>query len=130
MNALRAILFLVLLGTGFDAAAQSLRTASGPVRVSEMIGGLDTPWALDFLPDGAVLVTERGGALLYVQDGAARRVAGVPKVHAEGQGGLLDVMVPRDFASSREVFLTFARKDAGGVGTALAVGRLDPDGDG
>lgn len=72
--------------------------------ITPVVTGLDTPWALDFLPDASILVTERDGRLLRVADGRAKRVSGVPEVVARGQGGLLDVMVPRDFARSREVF--------------------------
>lgn len=128
MNPIRLILSLVLVVAGFGAVAQTVQSASGPVRITKMIGGLDTPWAVDFLPDGGFLVTERSGALLHVQNGTARRIGGVPKVHSQGQGGLLDVMVPRDFATSRAVFLTFARRQGSGASTALAVGRLDPEG--
>ncbi len=110
--------------------AQAQTTGGGQITITEMLGGLDTPWAIAFLPSGAYLVTERAGDLLYVADGKATRVAGTPEVFARGQGGLLDVMIPRDFASSREVFLTFARKQGWGkgAGTALAVGRLSADG--
>jgi glucose/arabinose dehydrogenase len=110
------------------AVGQSLATRSGDVQVTEMLAGLKTPWAIGFLPDGTYLVTERGGALLFVSNGKARRVSGGPRVAATGQGGLLDVMIPRDFATSREVFLTYARRQGSGAGTALAVGRLSADG--
>ncbi|MBT3140258.1 PQQ-dependent sugar dehydrogenase [Phaeobacter gallaeciensis] len=100
----------------------------GQVTVTKMLGGLDTPWAIGILPGGGYLVTERDGHLLFVRDGKASRVSGVPKVSAKGQGGLLDVMIPRDFGSTREIFLTFAKRQKGGAGTALAVGRLSADG--
>ncbi|MCL4130087.1 UNVERIFIED_CONTAM: hypothetical protein GTU68_005981 [Idotea baltica] len=93
-----------------------------------MITGLDTPWAVDFLPSGAFLVTERDGDLLYVADGKAKKVDGVPRVRASGQGGLLDVMIPRDFAVSREVFLTYSKPQGSGAGTTLASGRLNATG--
>jgi len=61
--------------------------------ITKMFDGLDQPWALGFLPDGSVLVTERDGRLLR-QDGDTRHnVAGVPEVYAQGQGGLLDLLV-------------------------------------
>ncbi|WP_146345444.1 PQQ-dependent sugar dehydrogenase [Falsiphaeobacter marinintestinus] len=116
---------LVFSGMAF---AGSWNTSAGAVRVDQIVTGLDTPWALDFLPDGSFLVTERNGRLLRVSGGKARSVSGVPKVAARGQGGLLDVMVPRDFATSREVFLTYSRRQGSGAGTALAVGRLSADG--
>ncbi len=108
--------------------AQNLATRIGPVAVTRMLDGLKQPWAIGFLPDGTYLVTLRGGGLLYVSNGQARRITGVPRVVAKGQGGLLDVMIPRDFATSRQVFLTYTRRVGATTATALAVGRLDTDG--
>ncbi|MCV6585738.1 MAG: PQQ-dependent sugar dehydrogenase [Marinibacterium sp.] len=110
------------------AGAERLATSAGPVEVTQMVGGLDTPWAVAVLPGGGVLVTERDGDLLYVANGKTRRVAGVPKVAAAGQGGLLDVTVARDFASSREIWLTYSKPQRRGAGTALASARLSRDG--
>lgn len=93
--------------------------------------GLDEPWSLAFLPDGGVLVTERAGrlSLLPPGGGAARRIGGLPRVATGGQGGLFDVVVPRDFARTRQILLSFAQPQAdGGAGTALAVAELSPDG--
>lgn len=118
---------LIALSTTL-AHAGTLETDAGEVRVDPMITGLDTPWAVDFLPGGAFLVTERDGDLLYVANGKAAKVGGAPRVRASGQGGLLDVMVPRDFATSREVLLTYSKPQSGGAGTALASGRLNAAG--
>ena len=121
---------IVLAGLLAPVAALALDTSSGPVKVDRMMGGLDEPWGIDFLPDGGWLVTERDGRLLHTRpDGQVITVQGVPGVRAEGQGGLLDVMLPRDFATSREVFLSYSKPQARrGEGTALAVGRLSDDG--
>ncbi len=110
-------------------SAQALETASGPVTVTEMADGLVEPWGLAFLPSGGWLITERDGTLLHFDaDGNRNPVSGLPGVAANGQGGLLDVMVPRDFAETREVFLSYAARQNGGVGTSLAAGRLSEDG--
>ena len=108
--------------------AQVVPSSAGELRIEAVISGLEEPWALDFLPDGAVVVTEREGRLLIFRDGAVQEVAGVPDVHSEGQGGLLDVMVPRDFADSRELWLSYAVPLAGGAATAVGKGRLSEDG--
>ncbi|MGR3344638.1 MAG: PQQ-dependent sugar dehydrogenase [Paracoccaceae bacterium] len=111
------------------AAADVIQTSAGPLILSRMLGGLEQPWGLAFLPGGGFLVTERGGRLLHVSaSGDVTATAGVPAVVNDGQGGLLDVMVPRDFARSREVFLSFAKKQSRRSGTALAVGTLSNDG--
>ena len=121
---------LALALSGGPVMAQT--GTEGALQITQVVNRLQTPWAIAFLPDGRALITERRGRLLLVQDGQARSVQGVrgvPDVAAQGQGGLLDVMVPRDFATSRAVFLTYAKvQPGGGAGTALSVGRLSEDG--
>ncbi|MDP5216174.1 PQQ-dependent sugar dehydrogenase [Ruegeria sp. 2205SS24-7] len=126
MRLLSSVLAAFVLA-GVAQAADPLQTSAGQVRIDEMVSGLDAPWAIAHLPDGGFLVTERSGDLIHVAGGKKARVKGVPKVVARGQGGLLDITLPRDFAQSREVFLTFSKKMQGGAGTALAVGRLSAD---
>ena len=109
-----------------DAAlAERMETAGGPVELERMADGFDTPWSLAFLPGGDWLVTERGGTLSRVSDGVATLVKGVPEVWANGQGGLFDVVVARDFETTGEIFLTYAEPRDGGAATALAVARLE-----
>ena len=110
----------VLLALAVSQTAQAMESSAGRLDVSPIITGLDTPWAVDTLPDGTILITQRGGRLLAVEDGAAREISGVGQVAARGQGGLLDVLVPRDFAQSRELLFTYSKAQSGGAGTALA----------
>jgi glucose/arabinose dehydrogenase len=83
-----------------------------------------------FLPDGGMLITERSGGLrlLRVPGGLSRPLAGVPKVAAQGQGGLLDVALSPDFAADRYVYLSYAESDGSKSGTAVGRGRLSADG--
>ncbi len=94
--------------------------------------GLAHPWALAFLPDGNFLVTERPGALRVVEpDGRIRApVLGLPAVWAQGQGGLLDLVLDSDFARKRLLYLCYAEPAPDGrtAGTALARARLSEDG--
>ena len=121
-----AALVLSVLLSG-PAGADTLATGQGPVQAAPVVAGLKVPWALAVLPDGGVLVTERGGRLLMVQGGRARPIAGVPRVATNGQGGLMDVMIPRDFAESRQIYLSFAKAQGQGAGTALASATLSAD---
>lgn len=124
-----AALSIALAGIA-PADAQTMRTSQGELSVTRVLSGLEQPWAVGFLPDGGLLVTLREGRLLHLPRGAREAVdiAGVPEVFAQGQGGLLDVVVARDFPETREIFLSFARPMSGGAGTALAVARLSHDG--
>ncbi|TPE50793.1 PQQ-dependent sugar dehydrogenase [Amaricoccus solimangrovi] len=126
MRLVPAGLALAILACGpGPAAAERYETSAGAVEVSRMASGLSTPWSLAFLPGNAWLVTERDGRLLLIEGGAARPVSGVPEVWARGQGGLLDVVVARDYAFSHEIFLTFAEWRGAGAATSLAVAKLD-----
>ena len=120
--------FLLIVFSAAQVRAAVRQTAAGPVKVEQVAGNLDTPWGLAFLPGGAFLVTERGGAL-YHFDAKRRRmkVTGVPKVYAWGQGGLMDIAAARDFPSTREIFLTYSKPRRGGGGTTLAVAALSTD---
>jgi glucose/arabinose dehydrogenase len=109
------------------SAATSLATSAGDLRVEEVVTGLDEPWAIGFLPDGGLLITERDGRLLHWSDGRLAEVPGVPTVVAEGQGGLLDVLVPRDFAQTREVVFSYSKPQPKGAGTAIFRATLSPD---
>jgi glucose/arabinose dehydrogenase len=100
---------------------------NGAVRVHTIARGLERPWALAFLPDGRMLVTERPGRLRSVdRDGrVSAPLAGVPRVLARGQGGLLDVTLDPRFDDNRLVYLSYAEPGTGSTaGTAVARGRL------
>ena len=105
------------------ASAQTLK----PVTVAS---GLRNAWALAFLPDGRMLVTEKAGTMRIVAaDGKlGDPLQGVPKVESAGQGGLLDVVLDPKFAENAFVYWSFSEADPdGGRGnsTAVARGRLD-----
>jgi glucose/arabinose dehydrogenase len=97
-----------------------------PGRVTTVARGLEHPWGLEFLPDGRMLVTERPGRLRIVsRDGKlSAPLAGVPRVHAVGQGGLLDVALDPDFAENQTIYLSYAEAENGLAGTAVARARL------
>jgi len=129
----------VLVATGcrrpLDAASLAIKSPTpdpiaGVVTVEPVATGLVHPWAIEFMPDGRMLVTERPGRLRIVTaDGSVSApLSGVPTVHAQGQGGLLDVALDPDFATTRLVYLSYSEPGEGGVGTAAARGRLTETG--
>jgi len=98
-------------------------------RIQPMVSGLDAPWAIAPMADGRVLITLKGGELILAGPDGQHKVAGVPKVRVKGQGGLLDITLANDFDQTRQVFLTYAKRQAGGgSGTALATAFLSADG--
>ncbi len=109
----------------------SVFAAPAPVKVDVLQTKLDHPWSLAFLPDDrGVLITLRGGQLRHWQAGSGLSdpLSGVPKVWANGQGGLFDVVLAPDFAQSRRVWLSYAEAgNDGKAGTAVGYGRLSDD---
>jgi len=109
----------------------SLCAAPADVKVEVLQNKLDHPWSLAFLPgDQGMLITLKGGQLKRWQagKGLSDPIVGVPKVWANGQGGLLDVVLAPDFATSRRVWLSYAEAgDDGKAGTAVGYGRLSDD---
>ncbi len=113
--------------------APALAAEPGPLRTLTVASGLEHPWSLAFLPDGRLLVTERAGRLRVVSAAGALSppVAGLPRVDAQGQGGLFDVLPAADFASSRRIYLSYAEPgtgaEAGRNGTTVGSGVLSAD---
>ncbi|MCW3847009.1 PQQ-dependent sugar dehydrogenase [Sphingomonas sp. LB-2] len=122
------IALLAACNSGTGASAQP--GMAGPFKV-EVMADLDSPWAMTFLPDGRMLITEKQGQLLLVsKDGVSRKVvSGTPAVSSEGQGALMDVVLHPKFKQNRLVYFSFSEENADGLkGVALARGTL-VDGD-
>jgi glucose/arabinose dehydrogenase len=124
---------LVLSGSAWAEQTNAPDAPKTAVKLTTVAEGLENPWALEFLPDGRMLVTEKAGRLRVVSsDGKpGAPIEGVPKVMAGGQGGLLDVALAGDFAESGLIFLSYSEpREDGGNGTSVARGKLVLDGDG
>lgn len=119
----------VLAPVAAQTMSETIQTSAGAMQVSAVVTGLDEPWAFGFLPDGKIVVTERDGRVLLVTPGgAAVALRTPPESHSDGQGGLLDVLVPRDFAQSRTLFFTHAKRQGRGSGTAVTKAVLNAEG--
>ncbi len=113
------------LGAGpftFDTAEQH------KIRVVVVTKGLSHPWGLAFLPDGAMLVTERAGRLRMIRDGVLdpRPLAGMPSVYAFRNAGLFDIALHPKFAENKLLYFTYSKPGENGQqATTLARGHLD-----
>jgi len=127
---MRSILLIGVLAAASPAVGQTFDTSAGQVAVTTLTEHLAHPWSLAFLPDGRMLVTERPGRMRIVtKDGkASQPLAGVPKVYARAQAGLMDVILANDFAQTRRIYFCYATSVSGGAQIAVAHAALDVDG--
>ena len=113
------------------ASEQQYPSEEGQLTVSTIADGLRNPWALAFLPgEQGMLVSERSGNLRIVnaEGKVGAPISGLPKVWAQGQGGLLDVVLSPEFKKDRTVYLSYAEEgEDGKAGTAVGRGQLSRD---
>lgn len=116
------VVLMLSLATGCMAGAGS----QNPF-VTEEIAEFDRPWAMAFLPDGRMLVTEKTGALLLVTPkGDKQAISGVPDVDYGGQGGLGDVILHPEYAANQQIYLSYAEAGEDDTRGAVVVrARLD-----
>lgn len=109
-------------------AADRFSSKKAELDVTSVATGLEHPWSVEVLPDGAYIVTERPGRLRIVRDmELGEPIAGLPELFVGGQGGLLDVALSPDFSESRKLYFTASVPGDGGQGTALFAARLSDD---
>ncbi|MFM9851146.1 MAG: PQQ-dependent sugar dehydrogenase [Hyphomicrobiaceae bacterium] len=124
----------ILLATTLPALAVQTKAPAAPptaIAVQSIAKGLNHPWGLQFLPDGRMVVSERAGPIRIVgRDGTiSPPIAGVPAADVRGQGGMLDVALAPDFATSGLLFFSFSEPRGGSRnGTSVGRGRLVLDG--
>lgn len=116
------------------ATAPAVEKANWPFTATA-VGTFNEPWAMSFLPDGSLLVSEKRGALKHVNPttGTSATISGVPAVAYGGQGGFGDVLPHPDFARNQLLYVSYAEAGQGDTrGAAVARGRLvlQPDGSG
>ncbi|MBB4952212.1 glucose/arabinose dehydrogenase [Agrobacterium vitis] len=119
-------------GVAFITSAQAQSINAGNHQASEAlpftareIARFDTPWAIAFLPNGKMLITEKPGLIfLTAQNGQKIPVANVPAVAAEGQNGLLDIAPAPDFKTSQAIYLTYSEPGTSGSSLVLARAKL------
>jgi aldose sugar dehydrogenase len=115
----------------FPGQTRAPEARSGVTLDTQVIArGLNHPWAIVFLPDGRLLVTERAGRLRVVtrEGRVSGAIAGLPAVDARNQGGLLDVVLSPNFASDRLIYWSYSEPRGNGEnGTSVARGRLSDD---
>lgn len=123
------VLISLVIATATRSETQPFPSSAGALDVETVASGLDHPWALAFLPDGQLLVTERPGRMRIIAANGklSEPLNGLPPLFVSGQGGLLDVALDREFAQNRTLYFCFASPLRGGGQAALARARLKQD---
>lgn len=122
----KAVILLLTAGSAAASAAQAPITGERPAAAkpftATQLASFDSPWAMTFLPDGEILVTEKAGKLLLLSADGKRRtvVAGMPDVDSAGQGALGEVVRHPDFATNRLIYFSYS---APGLPNAIVLAR-------
>ncbi|MBD3887244.1 PQQ-dependent sugar dehydrogenase [Phormidium tenue FACHB-886] len=108
-------------------AAEAIAQTPVTLQQVTLVENLEHPWGIAWLPDGAMLVTERPGRLRIIRDGVLdpNPIPGVAEVLAERQGGLLDVSVHPQFSENQWVYFTYAHGSPNANQTRVARARFD-----
>ncbi len=92
--------------------------------LEKVVEGIAVPWGMTWLPDGDMLVTNRAGEMHRVSDGVAGMpLQGLPKIHANGQGGLLDIQLHPDYANNGWIYFSYSSPEGEGDGSHTAITR-------
>ena len=124
------LILVIIFATPVTAAGFAIKGTKGTPLEATRVATFDEPWAMCFLPDGTLLVTEKGGVLWHVaKDGSKTEVQGLWKVAYGGQGGLGDVVLHPDFEHNSWVYLSYAERgdDRAIFGAVVVRGRLNLD---
>ena len=129
MRKLTSCLAAVLMAVALPLTTVSAQNQPG-FRTEKVVEGIDVPWGMTWLPDGDMLVTNRGGQLYRVHEGTlSAPLGGVPEVHVNGQGGLLDIALHPDYANNGWIYITYSSMEGGGTGSHTAIMRAKLQGD-
>lgn len=107
----------MIFAQSVDTKTVSIKTETGHIQIKTIAEGLENVWGMAFLPDGSMLVTERAGRMRIVsaEGKVGEPLRGLPPIVAKGQGGLLDVVLAPDFASSKKIYFSYAEPGEGNL---------------
>ncbi|WMN07953.1 PQQ-dependent sugar dehydrogenase [Marivirga arenosa] len=128
MRTLAALKFLSLLFIiNFSCNAEPESNLKDDFEVVTIADGLENPWGMTWLPDGKMLVTEKRGEILVIENDAFEgvKLKGVPEVYNRGQGGLLDIQAHPNYAENGWIYFSYAKPGKGGGSTAIMRAKLD-----
>lgn len=111
--------------TDDEVVIERVQSEEETFRVVRVVGELEHPWGVAWLPDGRMLITERPGRMVLVDGESKTTLSGVPEVWARGQGGMLDVRLHPNYEESGWIYFSYSVSGNGGGGTVVSRARLD-----
>lgn len=119
---LRLILIAVILISALSCAQDK-----NPKNIENthevIVSDLNIPWGFTFLPDGAMLITEKSGELIHFKNGKKISIAGLPEIYLRGQGGLMDVISHPDYKTNSWIYFSYASSEGEGSGGNTSIAR-------
>lgn len=123
------MILLSLTACGDPPNPAKVDPAANKLKLEVVVDQLTSPWGMTFLPDGAMLITEKSGKLLWFKDGMKRVIPGLPDdFYAYGQGGLMDIVLHPKYSENGWIYITYSHSTDGSTGsTALIRAKLSSD---
>ncbi|WP_412561274.1 PQQ-dependent sugar dehydrogenase [Winogradskyella sp. MIT101101] len=119
---------ILLMTLSFTACAQDKNPVNNQNTHEVVVPELNIPWGFTFLPDGAILITEKSGELIHFKDGEKTTISGLPEIYVRGQGGLMDVILHPDFENNKYIYISYASSKGEGDGGNTAIARAKLNG--
>lgn len=120
-------IFMLNFSCAQDSENQAIKPEKEPFSASLLIDEMQIPWGMTFLPDGAILATQKSGELIHFFSGKKTSISNVPEVYSRGQGGLLDIEVHPNYENNGWIYISYASSEGEGKGghTALMRAKLE-----
>ncbi|WP_370392046.1 PQQ-dependent sugar dehydrogenase [uncultured Winogradskyella sp.] len=122
----RKLFIIIILSINALSCAQDKNPVNNANTYEVVVGDLSIPWGFCFLPDGAMLITEKSGALIHFKNGKKTNIEGLPDIYVRGQGGLMDIKLDPDYKDNGWIYMSYAStgNEDGGGNTTIARAKL------
>lgn len=125
-----ALLVFILIMAQYSCSQKEDKEINEPTEIlvspELVVGDINNPWGMAFLPDGSMLITRKSGELIHFKDGQKSNVGNVPEIYNHGQGGLMDIVLDPDYANNGWIYISYASPagDDKGGNTAIMRAKL------
>ena len=120
-----AVCFISILACAQVQQKESSVKAEAPTTINYttevVVPELNIPWGMAFLPDGAILITEKKGDLIHFKDGKKTEINGLPDIYVRGQGGLMDIILHPNYKDNGWIYFSYASSKGEGIGLSSCV---------